>query len=183
MNSTNGPDALKRAADSISGFDDPSMGDERERDVVLHAYTFAMQIVVYVSLLFALLLAAVGVGFWSVTLILAAGIGSWSAIWYCAREHVSMTALADRAGPRRKKAAWILIPIFVLAWLGAIAFHAVTGTPLLPVDLNPSNGGSSISTVLGVVVGALVGLLAAVGIMKHSAKRAKQRDAETEDGD
>lgn len=180
MSSNNGPGAVKRAADSISGFDDPSMGDERERDVTLRAYTFAMQLGVYLSLLFALLLAVVGVGFWSVTLILAAGIASWAAIWYCERENVSMAALVERAGPRRKKLAWILVTFFMLAWLGAMAFHMLTGAPLVPIDASPGNGDSSVSTVVGGFVGALVGLLAAVGAMKYSAKRARRAQAEPE---
>lgn len=42
MNTAASHDRFTALADTVSGFDDPSMGDEREREVILRAYTFAM---------------------------------------------------------------------------------------------------------------------------------------------
>lgn len=165
-----GSSVLKRAADSLSGFEDPSMGDEREHQVILRAYTFAMQIGMYLAFAFALLLALVGVGLWSITLVLVAGSSSWAAMWYCEREGVSIPVLLKRATPKRKRLAIIVTAVFIVAWVIAMSFHALTGAPLVPVDIELAGVGAP--AVVGGLVGAVCGLLAAVVAMKRAEKRA-----------
>ena len=56
-------------ADRIAGFDDPSMGDERERDVILRAYTFGAVVSTYVFFALTLIFAVLGAGIWTVLII------------------------------------------------------------------------------------------------------------------
>lgn len=65
------PNAL---ADRIAGFNDPSMGDERERDVILRAYTFGAVVSIYVFYILGVLFAVIGAGLWTVPLILGTGV-------------------------------------------------------------------------------------------------------------
>jgi ABC-type antimicrobial peptide transport system permease subunit len=61
-------------ADRIAGFDDPSMGDERERDIILRAYTFGAVVSTYVFFALALIFAVLGAGLWSALIVLASGV-------------------------------------------------------------------------------------------------------------
>jgi len=166
--------ALKRIADSLSGFDDPSMGDERQREVILRAYTFAMQLGLFLSFAVALLLAVVGLGFASLAVVVVAGTSSWAAVWYCARENVSMPMLVNRANPRRKRLTLFVTGAFVIAWVAARSFHVLTGAPLLSVDSD--RGVGEASTVVGMLVGGGLAAVVVILAMKRAEKRATRKE-------
>lgn len=182
MSPTNvAPSALKRIADSLSGFDDPSMGDEREREVILRAYTFAMLLGLFLSFVVAFAFAVVGWAFASLAVIVVAGISSWAPYWYCARENVSMPLLGSRANPRRKRLMLVGTVVFLVAWMAARGFHVLTGAPLLSVDHYLGDGGvGEVSTVVGGLVGAALALVVVTLAMKRAEKRATR--TETDEG-
>lgn len=175
-----------KLADAFAGIDTMTGVDERERDVILRAYTFAMVVGTVASGLAALLLAAVGAGFWSVFVILAAAAGSIAATWYCARHAVNLTATTGLVKGRRAFIAYGSAAIFTLAWLALVYYHGLSGAPLLDVGISPTIDADfqEASTVAGAVVGAGVALgsFALVGwLIKRMLVRRENLDAEDED--
>ncbi|WP_205683404.1 hypothetical protein [Brevibacterium sp. S111] len=75
-------------ADKIAGFNDPSMGDERERDVILRAYTLGAVVSTYVFFALGLIFAVLGAGVWSAFIILGSIATSSVVSGYCKRENV-----------------------------------------------------------------------------------------------
>ena len=183
MNPNSRPVRLKALADTVSGFDDPSMGDERQRAVILRAYTFAMQLGLYLSLLLAVWLSVVGAGQWSLLPVLFAGLSSWAAIWYCAREGVDLLALTLRVRPRRRRVVAVLMTLLVAAWAIALVAHVVTGTPLLVTGIDLGQGAPSGSTLGGAVVGGVVGILAVLALHRFTRSRARSHDEDPGDED
>lgn len=178
MNSNSRPGRLKALADTVSGFDDPSMGDERQREVILRAYTFAMQLGLYLSLILAVWLSVVGAGQWSLLPVLFAGLSSWAAIWYCARDGVDLMDLTHRVRPRRRRTVAVLMTVLVAAWALALGAHVVTGSPLLATGINLGRESLSGSTLGGAVVGAVVGILAVIVLHRNGRRRAKKACAD-----
>lgn len=179
MNPSTQPGRLKALADTVSGFDDPSMGDERQREVILRAYTFAMQLGLYLSLILAVWLSVVGAGQWSLLPVLFAGLSSWAAIWYCGRDGIDLMHLTRRVRPRRRRAVAVLMTVLVAAWALALGVHIATGSPLLVTGIDLGRESLSGSTLGGAVVGAIVGILAVVVLHRHSRRRAEKACADT----
>ena len=88
-------------ADRIAGFDDPSMGDERERDVILRAYTLGAVVSTYVFFALALIFAVFGAGMWSVLIVFGSMVTSIVISAYCQRENVDFSMSMARVSPRR----------------------------------------------------------------------------------
>ena len=154
-------------ADRIAGFDDPSMGDERERDVILRAYTFASTLSIYVFLGLGIVFAVIGAGMWSVLIVLASGVAGSAVSSYCRRENVDFTLAMARISPRRLVVSYVVGAIFAAAWLAAIVFHQTVGHPLIDVGLGSAAEAFS-EDALPVVIGGIVGFAAAVVVMSIS---------------
>lgn len=178
------PNAL---ADRIAGINDPSMGDERERDVILRAYMFGSVLTIYVFLALAVLFAVIGAGFWTLPLLLGSGVLSVAAASYCKRENVDFDLATALSSPRRLIISYVTCGAFALAWVFAIGFHQITGHPLVPAGLGSivdSANGSSL--VIGGIVGMVIAIAAMTITRQRKLKRARlqaARAAELEDED
>ncbi|MDN5834623.1 MAG: hypothetical protein L0I80_01065 [Brevibacterium sp.] len=181
---THRPNSL---ADRIAGINDPSMGDERERDVILRAYMFGSVLTIYVFLALAVLFAVIGAGFWTLPLLLGSGVLSFAVASYCKREGVDFDLATALSSPRRLIISYVTCGAFAVAWVFAIGFHQITGHPLLTAGL-----GSTVESASGssIVIGGLVGVAIAIVAMTISRQRKlKQarieaaREAEIEDED
>lgn len=163
-------------ADSISGVDDPSMGDEREQIIILRAYTFGTIVATYAAFAVGIVLALIGVGAWSALVVVTAGVPGWAVLWYCAQHGIDLAAMTEHAGARRKALTYGSITVLTAIWLAAFLFHAITGSPLIPVELGFPGGGDGIATALGALVGGAVGVGAVVLALKLLSRRASRDD-------
>lgn len=156
-------------ADRIAGFDDPSMGDERERDVILRAYTLGAVVSTYVFFSLGLIFALFGAGMWSVLIVLGSMVTSIVISAYCKRENVDFSIAMARVSPRRLILGNIVGAVFAIVWVGAIVFHMSNGYPLIDVDLGGDFSRSSSS--YSIVFGAAFGFIAAITMMTISRTR------------
>lgn len=184
IDKTKKPNAL---ADRIAGLNDPSMGDERERDVILRAYMFGAVLTIYVFLALAVLFAVIGAGFWTLPLLLGSGVLSFAASSYCKREGVDFDLATALSSPRRLIISYATCGVFAVTWVFAMGFHQITGHPLLAAGL-----GSTLQSASGssIIVGGLVGVAIAIVAMTISRQRKlkqarfeAERAAELEDED
>lgn len=152
----------KKFADDVLGVSDPSLGDERERDVILRAYTLALQYGVTVLFLAALVMMAAGQSFWSIAVVILTGSTTWVAMWYARSEGVNLMEAIRLGGPRRKRLTTVLTIGYLVAWMGLYAYLLLAGEPLIPSPREPLStvGSDGISTVIGGVVGAAAALAA-----------------------
>lgn len=184
MSTSHQPSRFTEIADTISGVRDPSMGDERERDVILRAYTFSSVLATYAAFAIAILLAVIGVGLWSVLVVLAAGLSGWGAIWYCARNDVDLAAMTERMTGRRRRVTYSSMAVLSVLWIAAVLFHVLTGAPLVPIDLGfPAAADNGFSTVLGALVGGAVGIVAVVVALKLMSRSIGRSEQAAEDED
>lgn len=177
MNSTHKSSGPNAFADQIAGFNDPSMGDERERGIVLRAYTFGSVISTYAFFALGLVFAVFGAGMWTVLIVLASGLSSIAVSAYCKRENVDFSMVMARISPKRLLISNIVGAVFAIAWVAAIAFHMTTGHPLLDVGLGSDL--SEVTSATSVVVGAAVGFIGTIVAMRISRSR-KIRQARAE---
>lgn len=168
MTNTNGRQTPNALANRIAGLNDPSMGDERERDVILRAYMFGSIISTYVLLALGVLFAVIGGGFWTALIVLGTGVSGAMVSNYCKREGVDFKMAVARANPKRLVISQVIGAIFAIAWVVAIVYHKTTGHPLIEAGLGStfgnSDGGSSI--IIGAAIG-MVGAIAAISVSRH----------------
>ena len=169
-------------ADSLAGLKDPSMGDERELDIILRAGSAAMTAAIFTIQLLGVYLAVIGVGLWSGFVVGAAVVPSLVYSWYCRSSGLDSTASYAKIAPRRRVLTMLLGFLVALAWVGAVAFHMATGTPILDVGLGAPMVGES-STASGLVTGALVGGVLAMIVLAISARVGARRSARDEEDD
>ena len=155
-------------ADRIAGFNDPSMGDERERDVILRAYTLGAVVSTYVFFALALIFAVFGAGMWSVLIVFGSMVTSIVVSAYCQRENVDFSMSMARVSPRRLIVGNIVGALFAIVWVGAIVFHISNGYPLIDVGMgNQTMPGAPFSTY-SIAIGAAFGFIVALTIMTVS---------------
>lgn len=95
---------------------------------------------------------------------------------------MSYWELLDRANRGRRWTYWTIAALITAAWIGVLAFHMLTGSPL--VSVSPMLGTDDPSgTLAGAVVGGLAGLAAVAIVAKLVAGRARRREAEAPDED
>lgn len=162
-------------ADKIAGFNDPSMGDERERDIILRAYTYGSVLTTLVIFAIAIVFAVIGAGFWSILLMGAAVVGGIAISRYCKREGIDFSMITAQIDKKRFFAGQLLSVLFLAGWLFAIAFHISTGHPLVDVNLgsqfNDSDAASD--TVMGGVSGFAAATVA--GLVMRNIRRKQAR--------
>ena len=156
-------------ADRIAGFDDPSMGDEREREVILRAYTFGSIVSTYVFFALGVIFAVIGGGMWTALIVLASGVSGMAVSAYCKRENVDFSLAMARTAPRRLLISYVVGAVFAIAWVAAIVFHMTTGHPLIDVGLGSDLSGLTSST--SIAIGAAVGFAGAIVAMSISRSR------------
>jgi high-affinity Fe2+/Pb2+ permease len=165
-------------ADRVSGFDDPSMGDEREANVIMRGHTFAL--VVGSG---TLTLAGAGFalfGFWHVALgaVLLGALQSYLAIGYAAAHGVSIYGLTDRSTRKRKIASVIIYFATLVVLLGARFYQLRMGHPVFgdygSLEVTSETTGESI----GMIVGAALGIVIIFALLKL---RTRQRERSEED--
>jgi hypothetical protein len=166
-------------ADRIAGFNDPSMGDERERDVILRAYTLGAVVSTYVFFALGLIFAVLGAGLWS-TLIILGSIATSSVIsGYCKRENVDFSMSMARVSPKRLIVGNIVGAVFAIVWAGAIVFHMSEGRPLIDAGMGASTTFGVSTSTYAIVIGAAVGFIATITLMTISrTRKIKQARAE-----
>ena len=167
-------------ADRIAGFNDPSMGDERERDVILRAYTLGAVVSTYVFFALALIFAVFGAGMWSVLIVFGSMVTSIAVSAYCQRENVDFSMAMARVSPRRLIVGNIVGALFAIAWVGAIVFQLSNGYPLIDVGMGNQTMPGAPSSTYSIVIGAAFGFIVALTLMTISrVRKIKQARAET----
>ena len=170
-------------ADRLAGLTDPSMGDEREQSIILRAGTVAMTVSIFTIQLLGLFLAVIGAGMWSGVVVFAAVIPGLVYTWYCRSAGLDTDVAYARVAPRRRVVSIASGIALAIAWIGAVSFHMIQGTPLIPVGLGSVEVGDT-STASGLLVGGLVGGAAGVFVTlvrsRSGARRASQ-DQDLED--
>ena len=166
-------------ADRIAGFDDPSMGDERERDVILRAYTFGAVVSTYVFFALALIFAVLGAGIWTVLIIFGSIVISGVISVYCKRENVDFSMAMSRVSPKRLIIGNIVGALFAIAWVGAIVFHLSNGYPLIDAGMGNRTMPGAPSSTYSIAIGAAFGFIIALTLMTISrVRKIKQARAE-----
>ncbi|MFD2839384.1 hypothetical protein ACFSYH_02200 [Populibacterium corticicola] len=172
-------DLMIAFADRVSGFDDPSMGDEREANVIMKGHTFAL-----VVSSGTLTIAGAGFalfGFWYVALgaILLGGLQSYLTIGYAAAHGVSIYGLTDRSARNRKIASLIGYLATVAVLLGARFYQLRMGHPVFGdygvIQVTPDTTSESIGMIAGVIVG-IVAVFIVLKFRAHQRKRAEDDD-------
>lgn len=158
-------------ADRIAGFNDPSMGDERERDVILRAYTFGAVVSTYVFFALGLLFAILGAGIWSALIVLGSMVTSIVISAYCDRENVDFSMAMARLSPRRLIIGNIVGAVFAIIWVGALVFHLSRGYPLIDAGMGASTTLGVSTSTYSIVFGAALGFIAAITLMTISRVR------------
>ena len=172
MSNNNGQQRPNALANRIAGLNDPSMGDERERDVILRAYMFGSIISMYAFLAIAVLFAVIGAGLWTLPLVLGSGLMTFAVSGYCKREGVDFALAAARAAPRRLVLTQIVTSLIAFAWVFAVGFHQSTGHPLVEAGLGTIISGASGSSIM---IGGVIGAVAAiVGMTVSRYRKLKQ---------
>lgn len=175
MSTTTKQTGPNRRADWVAGFNDPSMGDEREREVILRAYTYAMQLSLYCSLAIAVVFAAVGAGWWSAVPLVAMILPTAAAARYARREGVDLAQLTESASAKRRNWALLVSILAVACWAAALAYHQLVGHPLFRVSFGTFGGDDSPSSSIGLIVGAGVGVAGGVAAQRLLAVRRRRR--------
>ena len=166
-------------ADRIAGFDDPSMGDERERDIILRAYTFGAVVSTYVFFALALVFAVLGAGMWSVLIVFGSMVTSIAVSAYCQRENVDFSMAMARVSPRRLIVGNIVGALFAIAWLAAVVFHMSNGYPLIDAGMGNRLMPGAPSSTYSIVIGGAIGFIIALTLMTISrVRKSKQARAE-----
>jgi hypothetical protein len=161
---TNDHSVLGRAADRMMDLDSPVYGDERERALVMEAYTFGATATVYVCIGGAVVSAVLGGLLLPAVLLVAATLPSFASIWYARRRGVDLLAMSERATPRERRTAVLTLVGGMLVVLGAMLFTVRTGHGLVPLP-EPSGTVSEVlddalvGAILGGMGGGLVGLV------------------------
>src|SRR5699024_9228769 len=139
-------------ADRIAGFDDPSMGDEREREVILRAYTFGSIVSTYVFFALGVIFAVIGGGMWTALIVLASGVSGMAVSAHCQRENLDVSPAMARVSPHRPLNPYLPGARFPISWGPAFVFQQTPGPPLL--HLRPGRGLSGLTKSTSIAIGA-----------------------------
>ncbi|WP_019158953.1 hypothetical protein [Brevibacterium senegalense] len=169
-------------ADRLVGLKDPSMGDERERDIILRAGTTAMTVSIFTIQTLGVLLAVIGVGLWSGVVLAAAVIPGVAYTWYCQSSGLDTTQSYAKIAARRRNWSVMAGLAMAAAWIGALSFHMLTGSPLVQAGIQGTVGTGN-STAIGLVVGGLIGGTIGVFTLSRSSRAGAKRNAADDEDD
>jgi hypothetical protein len=181
-NSSAGRRSFATVADNLVGIKDPSMGDERERDIMLRAGTTAMTVSIYTIQALGVLLAVIGVGLWSGVVIAAAVIPGAAYTWYCQSSGINPSQSYAKIALRRRNWSIVIGLAMAAAWIGALSFHMLSGSPLVPAGIQGTVGTGN-STAIGLVVGGLIGGTIGVFTLSRSSRAGAKRNAADDEDD
>lgn len=140
--------------------DQPAWGDERAREEFYRGSTLALCATMYGCYVIAIVAAAVNATVVSLLIFVLPSLTSLLLVRYCARRGIDMRSLLKGFPPRRKRIAYATTYPLVVAWLVVFLWRTI------PSDSLPQS-------LLGAVVGAVVGGLAALAIGKLVRNRSK----------
>ena len=164
-------------ADRLAGLNDPSMGDERERDIILRAYALTATVGTYASICVGILFALIGAGLWSLLPVLANGLTGVVAAGYCKREGVDLNRATLRTTGRRFAVTMTIGAVLALFLVAVLAYHMQTGQPVIDVGLGGwPTGTTGSSTATGGVIGGIIGGAAVIVFMAIRRRRQQVLD-------
>lgn len=173
-----------RRMNVLIGDHDPSMGDERERDVILRASTLSSVLAMYPGFIVAIFLAASGLGFASLLVLVPVFLPIYATYFYARNERVDLADKGRQMLPRRRRWTNATVSIGLVAVLIAIGFHRFAGHPLIPINWNPAGAGPpDASEIAGVVTGAVCGGSAVLLFGWLQRRRARKRELDASDED
>lgn len=170
-------------ADSVSGFNEKSMGDEREAHVILRAYTFALVSGTFLLTVAGALLALFGYWGFALGAVLFGGLQSYLAIGYAAANSVSLFALEKKTSQKRKRIALFVYLGVLAVLLGARGFQMFTGRPVFGSYGVGQGSAVDPTDFWSTVAGAIVGLLAVLIGKKILDRRTSGKEDDFEDLD
>lgn len=177
---TNDDSVLGRAADRLMDLDSPVYGDERERALVMEAYTFGATVTVYACVGAAVVSAVLGGLALPVALLLASVLPAVASTWYARRRGVDLLAMSERVTPRERRTAVLSVAGATIGVLALMLFTVRTGHGLVPLPA-PTDRGQHVleNMLLGGILGGMVGGIAG-GVTRLARRR---RATATEDDD
>ncbi|MEV5650188.1 hypothetical protein AB0L57_18230 [Nocardia sp. NPDC052254] len=140
--------------------EEPAWGDERAREEFYRGSTIALCATIYGCYLIAILAAALNATLVSLLIFLLPSLASLLLLRYCARRGIDMRTLLKGFPARRKRIANATTYPLVVAWLAVFLWRT------LPSDSVPQS-------LLGAVVGGVIGAAAALAVGKLVRNRAK----------
>lgn len=159
-------------ADRIAGMADPSLGDEREREITMRAYTVAQTMGAYIFMAFGVVLAALGHWWIAFAVIILSGLQTLIAQAYAKQHGIDLVAQTDRVSPQRKRLTTIVVIVVLVALLGARIYQLQSGHALFGND-----GATDTDAAPWESIGLVCGALAAGVVATVSAKMRQRREA------
>lgn len=143
-----------KLTDNLSVVPDSAGFDEREKSIVLEGIARAFSVGIWTTYACAVILALTGSGMWSVIVLFAAGLPSVALHAHCRKHGIDYNRVIHGYSKKASAAHLAISMVFLAAWLAAVAFHGMTGNPLinLPEFLTSGN------TTSGLISGAIFGL-------------------------
>ncbi|WP_227983143.1 hypothetical protein [Nocardia spumae] len=138
--------------------DEPAWGDERAREEFYRGSTIALCATIYGCYVIAIVAAALDATAVSLLIFLLPSLTSLLLLRYCARRGIDMRSLLKGFPPQRKRIAYATTYPLVAAWLAVFLWRT------LPSDSLPQS-------LLGAVVGGVIGAVAALAIGKLVRRR------------
>lgn len=166
--------------DTLLGYRDPSMGDERERDVILRANGLAHTLALVFGLLVAVFMAAGGLGWAAILVLLAVCLPVYAAYFYARNEGVDMVVQNGRTSKARRICAVVFGVVACGAVLSAIGYQIIAGEPLLNISWGPNESGD-VGEIAGMLIGAVCGagvILLGMYLLRRKFLKAEKRAAD-----
>lgn len=148
-----------RVADSVAGLNEQSMGDERESQVILRAYTFALVTGMFALMITGAILSLFGYWGFALSAVLLGAFQSYLAIAYAAANNVSLFALETQTSSARKLASLITFLVIMVVFFGARGYQIYAGKPMLERNALTENGNVPTSDFWSMLAGAVCGLV------------------------
>lgn len=169
-------------ADSVVGFHEESMGDEREAQVILRAYTFALVTGTFLLVVVSALLALFGYWAFALGSLVFGALQSYLAIMYASACGVSLYQLEERTSVRRKRASISMYLVLVAVIFGARGFQLYQGRPVFGshgvVESALTNAPMQPDAQFwGMLTGAVCGVLAVAGARTLGSKRRENKQS------
>lgn len=168
-------------ADSLAGLHDESMGDEREALVITKAYTFALVLGTAALMVCGAVFALFGYWVFALGAVLFGGLQSYLAVAYASAHGVSLFELTERTSPARKRKTAIVFGVVACVMFGARIFQMLSGSPVFGDYGSTEPASDALSESIGLVVGAVCGVVAVLVFGVIQKKRRQARDLQDDE--